>query len=115
MDNLLNIQIGNAIQASQASGNTPRVPTGGGADAARAAANEFESFFLSQMLEAMFKGVGEDSPFSGGAGEKAFRGLLHEEYANVMAQSGGLGLADRLTTEILRYQEASQNTGGDTA
>lgn len=115
MDNLLDIQIGNAIQASRSDNTSPRIPAQGGNDAARAVADEFESFFLSQMLEAMFKGVGEDNPFGGGAGEKAFRGLLHEEYAKVMAQSGGLGLADRLTSEVLRYQEASQNTGGDPA
>lgn len=76
---------------------------------ARQVAEEFEAFFLSQMLEQMFNGVGENNPFNGGAGENAFRGLLNEEYAKVMARSGGLGLSDNLTAEILRYQEA----GGD--
>lgn len=115
MDELLNIQIGNSIHAARSASSTPSIPTSGGEAAARAAAEDFESFFVSQMLEAMFKGVGENNPFGGGAGESAFRGLLHEEYAKVMAQSGGLGLADSLTTEILRYQEASQQNGGDAA
>ena len=108
MDNLLDLQMNSAL--TQARANSGPDPVSGVAgrntpDGARAAAEDFESFFLSQMLEAMFKGVGEDDPFNGGAGEKAFRGLLHEEYAKVMAGAGGLGLADRLTAEILRYQE----------
>jgi Rod binding domain-containing protein len=109
MDNLLDLQMNSALSQARANaGPSPASGVGGGRntpEAARAAAEDFESFFLSQMLEAMFKGVGEDDPFNGGAGEKAFRGLLHEEYAKVMAGAGGLGLADRLTAEILQYQE----------
>ena len=38
--------------------------------------------------------------------------MLNEEYAKVMSQAGGLGLSDRLTSEILRYQEAADSQGG---
>lgn len=104
MDNLLELQMANAAAAGRAQGapNTTGARTN---EEARAAAEEFEAFFLSQMIEQMFGSTGQDSAFGGGPGEQAFKGLLHEEYAKVMAQSGGLGLADRLTTEILRYQE----------
>lgn len=106
MEGLLELQLNSAVDAARA--NTPvTIPTARTEEAARAAAEEFESFFLSQMLEQMFAQTEQDSDFGGGPGERAFSGLLHEEYANVMAQSGGLGLADRLTTEILRYQEAA--------
>ena len=104
MDNFLELQMANAAAAGRSQG-APNTGAARTQEEARAAAEEFESFFLSQMIEQMFGDVGQDNPFSGGAGEKAFRGLLHEEYAKVMAQSGGLGLADRLTSEILRYQE----------
>ena len=104
MDNLLELQMANAAGAARSQG-APSVTGARNETEARAAAEEFESFFLSQMIEQMFSNVGEDNPFGGGPGEKAFSGLLHEEYAKVMAQAGGLGLADRLTTEILRYQE----------
>ncbi len=67
-------------------------------------AKEFESFFLGQMVQGMFAGLESDGPFGGGAGEKAFSGLLHEEYAKVFAQNGGIGLSDQLKTEILRLQ-----------
>jgi Rod binding domain-containing protein len=107
MDNLLELQMANAAAAGRTQG-APNVAGVRNEAEARQVAEDFESFFLSQMIEQMFSEVGQDNPFSGGAGEKAFRGLLHEEYAKVMAQSGGLGLADRLTTEVLRYQEDAE-------
>jgi len=107
MDNFLELQMANATAAGR-SQSAPNVAGVRNEAEARAVAEDFESFFLSQMIEQMFAQTGENNPFGGGAGEKAFRGLLHEEYAKVMAQSGGLGLADRLTTEILRYQESGE-------
>ena len=107
MDGLLEMQLANATGTGRSQG----MPELGGVrneTEARATAEEFESFFLSQMIEQMFAQTGEDNPFGGGPGERAFTGLLHEEYAKVMAQSGGLGLADRLTSEILRYQETGE-------
>lgn len=104
MDGLLDMQLQNALTGVQQR-ETPNVAAARTEEAARQVAEEFEGFFLSQMLEAMFAQVGQENPFGGGAGENAFRGLLHEEYAKVMSQSGGIGLADRLTSEILRYQE----------
>lgn len=101
-------QLANAL-AGVSGGRAPEMRSVANEAEARQVAEEFEAFFLSQMLEQMFTGVGEDNPFSGGPGESAFRGLLNEEYAKVMARAGGLGLSDSLTTEILRYQEA----GGD--
>jgi len=68
-------------------------------------AKEFEGFFLSQMVSSMFSGLeGGSGMFGGGPGEKAFSGLLHEEYAKVFAAQGGIGLADNLKLEILRMQ-----------
>ncbi|MGK0265927.1 MAG: flagellar protein FlgJ [Maricaulis sp.] len=116
MEGLLDLQLNQALNASRSGGVSPQ-PSGATPEAARAAAEDFESVFLAQMMEAMFAQVGQDDPFGGGPGENAFRGMLNEEYAKVMSQAGGLGLSDRLTSEILRYQEAAdgQNseTGGD--
>lgn len=111
MDNLLDLQLNQALGTSRASSATPQTH-GTTPEAARAAAEDFESVFLAQMLEAMFAQVGQDDPFGGGPGESAFRGMLNEEYAKVMSQAGGLGLSDRLTTEILRYQEAADGQAG---
>ncbi len=83
---------------------TPNVAAVRTEEQAEQVAKEFESFFLGQMVQGMFAGLQSDGPFGGGAGEKAFSGLLHEEYAKVFAQNGGIGLSDQLKTEILRLQ-----------
>ena len=67
-------------------------------------ASDFEAFFLGQVMQGMFKGLEGGGAFGGGPGEKAFAGLLHEEYAKVFAKTGGIGLAGPLKAEILRLQ-----------
>jgi flagellar protein FlgJ len=81
--------------------------TGAHADpaAARQTAEDFEAFFLSQVFESMFSGVGADPMFGGGNGETVYRSLLLQEYSKVAAKAGGTGLADAVQREILRAQE----------
>lgn len=69
-------------------------------------AEDFEAFFIGQMVQAMFSGVETPEPFGGGAGEKAWQGMLHEEFGKIIAKSGGLGMADDLKSEIIRLQTA---------
>ena len=77
-------------------------------DAALKAAKEFESVFLTNMLEGMFEGVKTDGPFGGGHSEKVYRSLMVGEYAKEMSANGGLGIADQVYRELLAIQEASQ-------
>ena len=72
----------------------------------RAAAVEFEQFFIAQMLEHMFAGISTDGPFGGGNGESIFRSLLNTEYAKNISRAGGIGIADVVQREILRLQES---------
>ncbi len=72
----------------------------------RAAAVEFEQFFIAQMLEHMFAGIPTDGPFGGGNGESIFRSLLNNEYARNISRAGGVGIADAVLKEILRLQES---------
>jgi Rod binding domain-containing protein len=61
----------------------------------RAVAVEFESVFLAQMLD--HAGVGKTpKAFGGGVGEDAFRGHLIGEQARLMADRGGIGLAETI-------------------
>jgi Rod binding domain-containing protein len=78
------------------------------ADAAKArkAGEDFESFFLSQVVEQMFAGIEPDSMFGGGQGESVFRSFLYQEYGKAIAHGGGLGIADAVQKEILKLQEA---------
>ncbi len=74
-------------------------------DAARAAAQEFEAFFLAQVLDQMFAGIPTDGRFGGGSAEGVYRDLLNQEYAKVLSRSGGVGVADSVYREILKLQE----------
>jgi peptidoglycan hydrolase FlgJ len=68
-------------------------------------AEDFEAFFLSQVFENMFAGVGSDSTFGGGQSETIYRSLLLQQYSKVAAKSGGVGIADAVQREMLRAQE----------
>jgi len=72
---------------------------------AQKAAEEFEAFFLSQVLNSMASGIETDPTFGGGESEKVFRSMLNDEYAKSMSRSGGVGIADSVYREILALQE----------
>jgi peptidoglycan hydrolase FlgJ len=76
--------------------------------AAKRTAQEFEGVFLSQFLGQMFDGISADGPFGGGEGEMMFRSLMLDEYGKQIAAQGGIGLADAVTRELLKTQEAVQ-------
>ncbi len=73
--------------------------------AARRTAEEFESFFVARMLEHRFDGVSTEAPFGGGNGERIWRSFLIEEYGDLIAKTGGLGIADAVERQLLRAQE----------
>jgi len=77
---------------------TARAP---GADAARlkAAAQEFEAVLISKLLE----GVGPTPGVVGigGAAGDVYGSFLRDEYARLIARSGGLGLAASIERTLL--------------
>ena len=75
-------------------------------EALKAAAQDFESFFLTSMMEQMFAGIETDGMFGGGQGESVFRSLLNQEYGKAIASSGGVGIADMVYRQMLALQEA---------
>lgn len=86
-------------------GAAPRPVTTTDPALAHKTGEDFESFFLSQVFENMFAGVGTDSLFGGGNGETVYRSLLLQQYSKVAAKTGGVGIADAVQREILRAQE----------
>ena len=74
----------------------------------RETAEEFESFFLSQFLSHMFKGIKTDGPFGGGHGESVYREMQLQEYGKVIAKNGGVGIADSIVRQLLHTQEISK-------
>ncbi len=73
--------------------------------AVRDAAEEFESVFLKNMLEAMFTGLEEGGTWGSGHGSEAWQGMMIDEYAKAVSESGGIGLADSVERQLLQLQE----------
>ena len=69
------------------------------------AAKEFETSFLTAMLEQMWTGVEAEAPFGGGHAEKVYRSMVVGEYAKTISAAGGIGIADHVYREILSAQE----------
>ena len=95
------ISISSEVAASRLSGATQ-------SDKYGAAAKEFESIFLSTMLQQAFPEPSEDNPFSGGQAEETWRGFMIDEYAKAIVDKGGLGLSDKIRSELLALQEIQQ-------
>jgi flagellar protein FlgJ len=81
----------------------------GNAGAAAKAGKEFEGVFISQFLGSMFSGISTDGPFGGGQGEEMFRSLMVDQYGKSMEARGGFGLANAVTRQLLKHQEAAQS------
>ncbi len=65
----------------------------------RETAKAFEASFLAEMLKNTGLGKSRES-FGGGAGEDAFGSLLITEQASLMAESGGIGLAEHIFNSL---------------
>lgn len=85
------------IQNSQTVGNMKEIED---------AAKDFEAVFMSEMLKPMFAEVKTDPMFGGGKGEDVFQGMMISEYGKIMAERGGIGIADHVKEEMIRIQEA---------
>ncbi len=69
------------------------------------AAQDFESFFIGQMMESMTEGLETNEYFGGGHGEEMWRSMLNQEYGKEVAKSGRLGISSTVMTSMLRAQE----------
>jgi Rod binding domain-containing protein len=87
---------------------TPAAPAPTRDPAAWQVAQEFESFFISQMLEIQTSTIPTDGPFGGGQAERIFRSMQNGEHAKAITQRGGLGIAENVYREIIALQEASK-------
>ena len=101
------LQLGPSAQAFQQSAQSAR-----SLSSIEQAAQEFEAIMLTAMLKPVFESLERPAPFGGGAGERAWQGLLVEEYTKEIAASGGIGIADQVRAELMRQQEAAQQDYG---
>jgi Rod binding domain-containing protein len=113
MDSMIQAQGAMASQAASGGAGLAHVSAmasaarAGDMDGARAAAKDFEAFYLSQMLQPMFSGLSTAPPFGGGHAESVWRSLLVDEYGRQIAQGGGVGVADAVMRTMLSAQEQS--------
>ena len=83
----------------------PKPEPAPGEAAARKAARAFEASFLAEMLQYTGLNANPDD-FGGGVGEEAFSSLLTERYAELLAERGGIGLAEQVF-EVLKQRMQS--------
>jgi peptidoglycan hydrolase FlgJ len=72
-------------------------------------AKEFERMTIAQLL-AMSDTDNDmsDKLFGGGAGEKAFKPFLWDEYAKGFVDQGGIGISDAVKREMIKLQEMNK-------
>lgn len=73
----------------------------------RQQATELEGVFLNTLMKEMMASIKTDGPFGGGFAEDTWRGIQAEQFADAMAGSGGIGLADAIMSNLLQAQETS--------
>lgn len=71
----------------------------GGKDSLKAAAQQFESYFLQMMLRTMRQTLSQDGPFDSQE-TKMFGEMFDQQIAQKISQGKGLGLADMLVQQM---------------
>lgn len=96
-------------------GNLRPTPSAGAAkqyanmDKLRAKAEELEGVFLNTLMSEMFNSIDARGSFGGGYAEETWRSMQAEQYAEMMAENGGIGLADQIISTLIDQQEAAQS------
>ena len=70
----------------------------------QAAARDLEATFLFEMLKSAGLGTARDG-FGGRAGEDQFSSFLLQHQADIIAERGGLGLAEDIFQALLEREE----------
>jgi Rod binding domain-containing protein len=94
----------NAGKIGKASQLSPNIK----ADKMDASAKEFEAVFIAQMLKPMFETVETNEMFGGGNAENIYKSMMVDEYGKIIAEQGGIGLADALKSQLIEMQAQAQ-------
>ena len=94
---MIEFPLATTVQAAHPANQPPQAPQ----DAALFdLAKKFEATFLTEMLR--HTGLGKSPEgFDGGAGEARFSGFLVEAYAEQLSDSGQIGLADQIYSDLV--------------
>ena len=85
----------------------PNTAKGAPMNAAKAdkTAKDFESLFVSQMLEQMFGDSSGEDAFGDKDTNDVYKGLMIDEYSKQITKAGGIGIAAYVKHELLKTQE----------
>jgi flagellar protein FlgJ len=78
-----------------------------GKESVRAAAQQFESYFLQMMLRTMRQTLSQDGPFDSQE-TRMFSDMFDQQVAQSISQSKGLGLADMLVEQLQASLDAGE-------
>lgn len=70
-------------------------------------AQSFEAQFIGQMFQMVTDSMEVDPVFGGGAGEKMFRGMMVDTWAESASKQGGLGISNSVMRELIQQQEGT--------
>ena len=111
MTEILSSSINNAslLKGKSSAVSLNAAPSDAVDESIKAAAQDFEAAFLTQMLT--FSGLGDALTLGGGEASSAFAGFYIESLAKQMTQAGGLGLADRFYVELQQMNNFNNQEG----
>ena len=100
------------MEALAAVSTSPALPSAANAHAEQKA-QEFEALVLAQFLKPLFDTTNAPSLFGGdGPQQDAFSDLLHQHYADAIAERGGVGIADQVKATLINLQSENFQTQG---
>jgi peptidoglycan hydrolase FlgJ len=73
-----------------------------------AAAKDFESQFISQMMATMFSTVDKEESLAGSDAEDMYQSMLQNEYGKIITRTGGIGVADQVKQIMIQQQEVTR-------
>jgi len=83
------------LEQAKASGDTKEL---------REATDQLEAVFINMMMKTMRNSVPEtEGIFKKSEAEKMFEEMLDEEYANKMAEGGGIGISDMIFEQFEKH------------
>lgn len=62
---------------------------------------EFESMFVSQMLEHMFGESSGEDLFGGSESDDVYKSMMVEQYGKAIVKSGGIGIAHHIEQSLM--------------
>jgi Rod binding domain-containing protein len=74
-------------------------------EAARQAAQDFESVFLNTMFSQMTPAGNDKGPFADSPATQTWRSMLTQEHAKAIAKGGGIGIANHVYASLMAQQE----------